>query len=101
MARWPVDISERRDFLRMIVEARLMFRRQGEDASHQGRTLNLSANGVRFSTREPITESESLRIEIIPERESVEPLAALVTVIRVEPQADGTYLVAGEMTEVR
>lgn len=101
MSRWPVDIPERRDFLRMIVEAKLMFRRHGEDAPHQGRTLNLSANGIRFSTRDRVDESESLQIEIVPERNSIDPLVAVVEVIRVEAQGDGAYVVAGEMKDVR
>lgn len=92
--------NDRRDFIRMAVNAALRFGTPGEPLLQVGQTCDLSARGIRFRTESTVAEGAELELEVVSENGRVPPLRARVRVIRVEP-ADGGYVVAAAMEEVR
>lgn len=94
------DHAERRDFIRMAVNAELRFGTCGGELSSKGHTRNLSATGIQFVTENEVQPGAELELEVLSENGRVPPLRAKVAVIRVDRSDDG-LVVAAQMLEVR
>lgn len=87
--------SEKRDFIRMNIESEVSFNRPGSDETFQGKTVDLSATGLRFITEAPVQVGELLNITVKPGVSITPPLDITMAVVRVEKTEDGHYDVAG------
>jgi hypothetical protein len=94
------DRPEKREFIRVAVNAELRFGPSGGPLSQHGYMRNLSANGIQFETRGELATGVELEIEVLSKNGRVPPLRARVRVIRVE-RGDEGQRVAAEMLEVR
>lgn len=87
--------NDKRDFIRMNIESEVSFGRPGSSERFTGRTIDLSATGMRFVTRSEVELGEILEISVKPGVSITPPLDVRMTVVRVDKTADGQYDVAG------
>lgn len=93
--------AEKRDFYRMNTVSPITYKIVGEPQLHEAKCLNLSAGGILITTDRAITESTQLEVTITPQKSIVQPLHAIVEVVRVDADADnGSYAVAGTIREI-
>ena len=95
------DYSEKRDFIRMYVNANIRFCKCGESEYFEGSSESLSGNGVAFVTNKKLKIGDQLDVIISSEQASVPPLEMKVSVVRVDPRENESYEVAGSATEQR
>ncbi len=88
------EYSEKRDYIRMFVNADVSFKRQGNNQNFQGKSRDISGKGVSFITSEPVTEGEILDIVVNAVEASVPPLEIVAKVMRTESQPNNALLVA-------
>ncbi|MFF7708345.1 PilZ domain-containing protein [Pseudomonas sp. NPDC007930] len=86
-----LDYSEKRDFIRMAMDAEVTLRTHGQTL--RGVCRDLSSNGMQVEARCPAQEGEQMNV-IIPSRHpELADLDALCEVVRVEPAGvDGQLL---------
>ncbi len=89
-----LDYKEKRNFTRMKVECIVDYILHGETEAQQAAGHNLSAGGVRFETEQEIATGTLLEIVISPQQKLTPPLEASAEVVRVEPSADGKYIIS-------
>lgn len=79
-----VDSSDKRDFRRMTLDCRVVFRIAGESQKHDGSLINLSATGLRLSTNVLLKEGDVIEVHVKPENDITPPLDALAEIVRVD-----------------
>ncbi len=79
----------------MNIESEVSFSRPGSVQVHSGKSIDLSASGIRFVTQMPVTVGETLAIHVNPGVSITPPLEVTMAVIRVVENDDGQYDVAG------
>lgn len=87
--------DDKRDFIRMSIESEVNFTRPGSTEAYSGKTVDLSANGLRFITNTPVKVGEMLDVTIKPGVAITPPLEVTMAVVRVVETEDGQYEVAG------
>ncbi len=92
--------SEKRDYLRMQVALDVEFTLAKNQRSGRGTTLNLSSQGILFTTDHAMTPGESATVRVLPVTESTNPLQATAEVLRVELLDDGKFLIACTLQNV-
>lgn len=96
-----INYDEKRSFYRMSVDCHVEFTRSGSSEKFTGDGKNLSANGVKFITDEKLVEGDELDVVVHPVIQTVSPLSAKATVVRVVYDEDnGKYIVGLSMQEV-
>ncbi|RMH44989.1 MAG: PilZ domain-containing protein [Gammaproteobacteria bacterium] len=90
------DYSEKRDFVRMYVEANVRFCKDGETSYHDGVTTDLSGAGLGFKTEECLNIGDLLFVTVSSGIAKVPPLEMEVRVVRVDATGDGHYLIGAE-----
>ena len=93
--------SEKRDFFRMMVEAKVSFTVEGSSEKHTGETEDLSATGIMFNTDHNLKVGQTIKVEVMPNTHQLNALKATVDVIRVDVNDKGRFVVAGNMTDVQ
>ena len=96
-----VDSSDKRDFRRMNVEIKAVFKVNDSADMHKGVVDDLSATGLRLLTDVRVASGDTIEIRVKPEKVVVPPLHAIVKVMRVE-NSEGAmrYSVGCEITEM-
>ena len=87
--------DDKRSFIRMSIESAVSFTRPGSTEEHSGKTVDLSATGLRFITKTPVKVGEILDITVKPGVAITPPLDVTMAVVRVVETEDGQYDVAG------
>lgn len=87
--------SDKRDFIRMSIESEVSFSRPGSAECYSGKTIDLSATGLRFITKTPVQVGETIHITVKPGVSITPPLEVTMEVVRVVEVDDGQYDVAG------
>lgn len=91
--------DERRAFMRLPVNCKVIFKRSGTHG--QGRGVNLSGNGIMFLTEEPLSVGTEFELNVLPTLPSLAPLSAMVEIVRAEPGAHATeFVVAGKIQTI-
>jgi len=92
--------DDKRNFIRMSIESEVSFNRPGSNEMLAGKTVDLSATGIRFITQSPVNIGELLEIEVKPGVDLTPPLISTMAVVRVTQSEDGKdYDVAGVMQD--
>ncbi|MFC1749987.1 PilZ domain-containing protein [Pseudomonadota bacterium] len=90
--------NDKRDYIRMSIESEVSFNRPGSSDVFSGKTVDLSATGIRFLTQSPVKVGEMLEVVVKPGVDVTPPLASTMAVVRVIQSEDGKdYDVAGVM----
>ncbi len=91
--------DDKRDFIRMVIDSEMSFSRINSNQSHSGKTLDISASGMRFSTTHPVDIGELLSVTITPKSDITPPLERTVEVVRVDRNKEegSDHIIAGIM----
>ncbi len=95
------DYDEKRNFIRMFVNAEVQITDPATSAVYKGEGKNLSGDGAAFITSEKFEVNQKLNLNISSERGSMASLNAEFEVKRVDQREDGSFEVAGTMIDVR
>ena len=87
--------DDKRDFIRMTIESEVTFTRPDSTEIYEGKTIDLSATGIRFITSTEVKVGEMLDITVKPGVSITPPLDITMAVVRVTKTDDGRYDVAG------
>lgn len=88
--------NDKRDFIRMNIESEVTFSRPGSNEVFTGKTIDLSATGVRFSTKAELQAGETVSLSVKPGVENLTPpLDVTLEIVRVDQTENGEYDVAG------
>ncbi len=95
------DYDEKRNFIRMFVNADVQITDPATSQTYQGQGKNLSGDGAAFTTTEKFEINQRLNLNISSERSGMASLNAEFEVKRVDQLEDGSFEVAGTMVDVR
>jgi hypothetical protein len=99
-ANMPRDYSEKRAFLRMSAESTMTIKPEGSEEIHKGVCVNLSANGVLFTSSQRFEPGTIIHINITPTKAVVPPLDAVVEVVRTQADSEKGYAIAGQIKQI-
>jgi len=94
------DYAEKRDFIRMFINAPVDFTITGTDTWYTGVGIDLSGSGLSFKTGQSLSEGDKVDIKLHPITPVTPPLEAKVTVIRTDAEADGEYTVSTKIDNI-
>jgi len=95
------DYDEKRNFIRMFVNANVNITDPVTGKVYQGQGKNLSGDGAMFTTDGKFEVNQKLNLTISAENSNVASLNAEFEVIRVNDCGDGQYEIAGTMLDVK
>lgn len=95
------EYSEKRDFIRMVLDCDLSYSVLDSDEPHNGKACDLSGKGMRFISDQEFSEGTMLEVRLNPKDSFVPGLHAIVKVMRVMPDIDGGYQVGVEICEMK
>jgi hypothetical protein len=94
------DFAEKRDFIRMFVDAKVTIVDTDSGAEYHGDAKNLSGKGLMFEAGfEPRIGAE-LKVTITSMQSRMPPLVANFTVMRVLAREKGLFEIGGELSNV-
>lgn len=97
MTRGNQGHDEKRDYIRMAVDCRILYKDPG-GKEHQGRVVNLSGGGVLFITDSPPALGSDLALSVRPDTPVIQPLDVRAKVVRVD-RVDGKFEVGVHITK--
>lgn len=83
--------EEKRNYIRMRVDCRVLYKEQMSDAQYEAKGKDLSGAGVLFETDRPLLQGQLLEISVLPDQKNIAPLDATVQVVRIVPVDNGEY----------
>jgi len=95
------EYDEKRNFIRMFVNANVEIIDPQDNQRYAGQGKNLSGDGAMFTTDKEFTVNQTLSLEIKTEESSTTSLTAEFQVIRVKQLSDGGFEIAGTMLDVK
>ncbi len=93
--------DEKRNFIRMFVNADVEIINPSDNKRYNGQGKNLSGDGALFTSNQKFNVDQILNLEIKAEQSSLAALCAEFKVVRVEELSDGLYEIAGIMLNVK
>ena len=94
------DFAEKRDFIRMFVDAKVTIVDMESGSEYNGDAKNLSGKGLMFEAAYQPAVGAELQVTVTSSQSRMPPLVAKFTVIRVIERGLGQYEIAGEMNNV-
>lgn len=95
------DYEEKRNFIRMFVDAKVSITDPQTSQIFEGDSKNLSGDGVMFVTDKEFEENQILIVDIRSEQSKLAPLTAEFEVKRVRKLGEGKFEVAGTINGVK
>lgn len=97
-----LDKDERRTFARMNVDCDVTYRHINESTMMTGTGINLSGNGIMFTTQATLKVGNKLELNVMPRLKSLTPpLNAIVNVVRIIPSnVSGHYNIGGAFDKI-
>ncbi len=92
--------NERRDYIRMEMDAPLSFTRDGYAGILTGRCIDMSHTGMRIETRIPLSPGERITVNIDLGNPKFEPMRARLEVLRVVEHPDGSVTISCKTLEI-
>jgi len=90
------EYSEKRDYIRMFVNAEISFTLNGKSESFSGKSIDLSGKGVAFETSCELKPGDVLDLVLTAEEAKVAPLELKIEVVRVERRQKDLFFIAAE-----
>ena len=93
------EYAEKRNYFRMNMDCNMEYTVNGSGNMKQGSVLNLSGDGISFTTDQDVSPGTTVKISISPANTVTPPLVVTVDVLRCD-QGNSTdvYEVAGNIT---
>ena len=95
------DYDEKRNFIRMFVNAEVQITDPTTAQVFSGEGKNLSGDGAMFTTDAKLEINQRLSLDISSDRGNLASLHAEFEVKRVDQTEDGKFEIAGTMLDVR
>ena len=95
------EYNEKRNFIRMFVNADVEITDPKTNQVFKGEGKNLSGDGALFTTAEKFTVNQRLSLNISSEQSSLASLHADFEVTRVDEIEGGMFEIAGTMLDVK
>ncbi|KPJ95806.1 MAG: hypothetical protein AMJ53_02020 [Gammaproteobacteria bacterium SG8_11] len=95
-----IDYDEKREFFRMNTNSAMTIKPADSDEVYEGVCVNLSANGVLFTSSQRFDPGSIIHINITPTKAVVAPLDAVVEVIRTQVDSEKGYAIAGQIKQI-
>lgn len=96
-----LDTSDGRKFIRMDAHCEMTFSRPGSTQEGTGHSINLSAAGILFSTKNWVEENIALDITVKPVNDITPPLHALIQIVRVVEMDNNSFEVAATIEGIK
>jgi len=93
--------SEKRNFIRMFVNAKVTVTDPENGETYIAEGKNLSGDGAMFTSSQEFTVNQRLSLDIQSEQSTLASLKADFEVIRVTKRDDGQFDIAGAMLDVK
>jgi len=94
------NYAEKRDFIRMFINAPVDFALSGSDNWSKGMGIDLSGGGISFTSEQPLSEGDRVDIKLHPITDVTPPLEAVGVVTRIDKCADGKYAVSTKIEKI-
>lgn len=94
------DYEEKRNFIRMFVDAKVTLTDTATGQTYPGDSKNLSGDGILITTDQIFQLNQELKLDVCSEKSQMPPLSAEFTVKRIEQLDNGRYEVAGPIKGV-
>jgi len=95
------DYNEKRNFIRMFVNAKVKITDPATGNVFEGTGKNLSGDGALFTTNEKFKVNHTLSVNISSAQSQVAALSASFEVVRVEEIDNGLFEIAGTLKDVK
>ncbi|WP_444998179.1 PilZ domain-containing protein [Aliikangiella sp. IMCC44359] len=95
------DHEEKRNFIRMFVDAKVTVTDPETGQTFQGDSRNLSGDGVMFITEQEFKTGQILDVDIRSEQSKLAPLQAKFEVKRTRKLENGHFEIAGTIDSVK
>ena len=95
------DYEEKRNFIRMFVDAKVSITDPNTGQVYQGDSKNLSGDGVLFITDHEFIENQVLIVDIRSEQSKLAPLTAEFEVKRVRQLENNQFEIGGTINGVK
>ena len=90
--------DEKRDFIRMQVNSPISIHHQGKQ--YDGLCVDLSGTGLKISCPDQLAMGAECEVAIAPTAQGQHSFKALVTVTRVEEDANQQYLIGFSISQI-
>ncbi len=94
------DCAEKRDFVRMFIDAPVDFALEGTGNWFQGIGKDLSGGGISFSSQQQLSEGDKIDVKLHPITPVTPPLDASAVVTRVAQGKDGDYIISTKIEKI-
>ena len=95
-----IEYSEKREYFRMNTHSAMTLKPDGSDEVYEGVCINLSANGVLFTSSQRFDPGTIIHINITPAKAVVAPLDAIIEVVRTQVDSEKGYAIAGQIKQI-
>ncbi|MBL4743957.1 MAG: PilZ domain-containing protein [Cycloclasticus sp.] len=96
-----LEPSNHRKFDRISAECDMDFTHPSTGVKGSAHSINLSAAGILFRTRDKLTQGEALSISVKPVNPITPPLNAIIEIVRVVPVDGDEYEVAATIEGIK
>ncbi len=100
MSQDEQDYAEKRDFIRMFIDAPVDFSILGSDNWSKGIGKDLSGGGISFTSEQPLSEGDKIDIKLHPITPVTPPLEAVGVVTRCDKGDDSGYIVSTKIDKI-
>lgn len=94
------DFEEKRNFIRMFVDAKVTITDPVTGNVYQGDSKNLSGDGILIQSNQEFQLNQELNVDISSDKSKMAPLSAQFVVKRVEKLENGMFEVGGAIKDV-
>lgn len=94
------NYQEKRNFIRMFIDAKIIITDPDTRETYEGASKNLSGDGVMFTTKKEFNPKQQLQVDISSQQSKLPPLSASFEVIRVEKIDNGLFEIAGKINHM-
>ncbi len=100
MSQEEQDYAEKRDFIRMFINAPVDFSIIGSDNWSEGKGIDLSGGGISFTSDQPLSEGDKIDIKLHPISPVTPPLEAIGIVTRCDKEDANGYIVSTKIEKI-
>lgn len=94
------DFAEKRDFIRMFMNAPVEYKLNNSDSWATGTGIDLSGSGVSFSSSEALSVGDELLLKVNPVTPVTPSLEVEVTVTRCEDDNSGEFIISSKINNI-
>lgn len=91
------DYQERRNFIRMFIDAKIKITDPETREVFEGDSKNLSGDGIMFTTEKAFALKQQLQLDISSQQSRLPPLNASFEVVRMKKLENGLYEIGGRL----